>query len=98
TGCNAAEDVSAPDDDGQLDSALCDREDFFRHSQYGGSIDTERAFAHEGFTRQFQEDALVCSGRHGGKSRKTNASLDGKYRPAGPEMPARARRHKGGLK
>jgi hypothetical protein len=56
---HAAEDVAATDDDGHLDAQAGDFGDFFHHAHDGGSVDAESVIAHEGLSRQFQQNPFV---------------------------------------
>ena len=59
-----AEDVAAADDDGGLHAQRLDRGDFVRDAGGDRRVDAVGLVAHQGFTRQLQQDALV--GRLGG--------------------------------
>ena len=56
-GRQAAEQVAAADDDGDLDAELLDFADLPGDLRGGGGVDAERLLAHQGFAGEFQEDA-----------------------------------------
>ena len=62
-GGEAAEQVAAADDDGDLDAERLDLGDVLGDLRRHGGIDAELLLAHEGFTGQLQQDPAV-TGSH----------------------------------
>ena len=56
---DAAEDVAAADDDGDLDARVVDRADLVGQAGRNGGIDAELLAAHEGLAGKLEEHALV---------------------------------------
>ena len=63
-GRQAAEQVAAADDDGDLDAELLDFADLAGDLGGDRGIDAERLLAHQGFAGEFEEDARVDGLRH----------------------------------
>jgi hypothetical protein len=62
-GRQAAEEVAAADDDRRLDAERLDFADLARQLRGDRRVDPKRLLAHQGLTRQFEQDAGV-NGRH----------------------------------
>ena len=56
-GRQPAKEVAAADDDGGLDPELLDLADLFRNLRGDRRVDPERLFAHQGLTREFEQNA-----------------------------------------
>ena len=75
---DAAEDVAAADDDGRLNAHLLDLTDLAGDLRGNGRIDAIALLAHQGFAREFEEDALVSwSGGEGHRTQIIDRPADG---------------------
>ena len=86
-GRQPAEDVAAADDDRGLDAKRLNLTDIVGDASRHGGIDAELLVAHQGFARQFQQDALVGRGWGGVRGhRKTIISRKARSLGAGPSF------------
>ena len=89
----AAEQVAAADDDGDLDAELLDLADLLGDLRGDRRVDPERLLAHEGFAGEFEEDAAIDGRRHRGDyiGFSQVAGRPGAWRIQAPGKPARTR-------